>query len=106
MTNSEPHQSEMGKREFRQMLTAILRASAHVSGGPSSVSDQDFARMSAPISPPPARKWGSAMMPRQAYPNPSRAIPVVITQPHSFEFRSEEEGNCSHHDGVDQDELA
>src|SRR5918999_482699 len=64
MTNSGPHQSDMGKRELRQMLTAIFRASGHVSGGPSSVSDQDFARMSAPISPPSARKWGMAIMPR------------------------------------------
>src|ERR1700730_8008902 len=64
MTNSGPHHSDMGKRELRQMLTAIFRASGQVSGGPSSVSDHDFARMSAPISPPPARKWGKAIMPR------------------------------------------
>src|SRR5262245_38514152 len=51
----------MGKREFRQMLTAIFRASGQVSGGPSSESVQDFARMRAPISPPPARKWGRAI---------------------------------------------
>src|SRR5580692_7205776 len=55
MTNSAPHHSDMGKRELRQMLTTILRASGQVSGGPSGVSPQDFARMSAPISPPPAR---------------------------------------------------
>src|SRR5713226_8308763 len=63
MTNSGPHQSDMGKREFRQILTASFRASGQVSGAPSSVSDQDFARISAPISPPPARKWGKAIMP-------------------------------------------
>src|SRR5580700_6856305 len=63
MTNSGPHHSEIGKRELRQMLTTILRASGQVSGGPSSVSPQDFARMRAPISPPPARNSGGAMMP-------------------------------------------
>jgi hypothetical protein len=68
MTNSGPHHSDMGKREFRQMLTAIFRASGQVSGAPSSVSDHDFARMSAPISPPPARKWGRAIMPRPSLP--------------------------------------
>src|SRR5260370_22084771 len=74
MTNSGPHHSDMGKREFRQMLTAIFRASGQVSGAPSSGSDHDFARMSAPISPPPARKWGRAVMPRPPYPNRSVEI--------------------------------
>jgi hypothetical protein len=77
MTNSGPHHSVMGKRELRQMLTAILRTSGQVSGGPSDVSPHDFARMRAPISPPPARKWGRAIMPRPAYPSPSVEIPLA-----------------------------
>jgi hypothetical protein len=50
------------------MLTTILRAaSGQVSGGPSGVPLHDFARMSAPISRPPARKLGEAVMPRPIF---------------------------------------
>jgi hypothetical protein len=47
-------------------------ASGQVSGGPSGVPLHDFARMSAPISPAPARKLGEAVMPR-----PSLAFSAV-----------------------------
>ena len=51
-----PHQTNMGKREMRQMLTAISRLCGQLSTGPSDVLDQSNARMRSPISPPPARQ--------------------------------------------------
>jgi hypothetical protein len=60
------------------MLTTILRAaSGQVSGGPSGVPLHDFARMSAPISRPPARKLGEAVMPRPI----SACRPLMILPP-------------------------
>lgn len=38
------------------MLTAVLRLWGQEAGGPKGVDAQSMARMSAPISPPPARK--------------------------------------------------
>src|SRR5271155_920134 len=91
MTSSGPHHSDMGKRELRQMLTTILRASGQISGGPSGVPPHDFARMSAPISPPSARKLGEAVMPR-----PSFALSVV-------DDPSASAGRCSRSDDMAAD---
>src|SRR3954447_1420706 len=48
----------IGKRELRQMLTAVRSAGGHLSAGPIGVRLQSCERMSAPISPPPDRKPG------------------------------------------------
>src|SRR6185312_8575175 len=53
---SGPHQSSSGKRLASRKLTIIFKLGDQLSGGPSAVLDQSCARMSAPISPPPARK--------------------------------------------------
>src|SRR4051794_41967314 len=52
----------MGKRELRQMLTAVRRAGGHRSAGPIGVLDQSSERIRAPISPPPARKPGASLI--------------------------------------------
>src|SRR5665213_971812 len=39
-----------------RMRSAVRRLCGQVSGGPSGVADQSWARVKAPISPPPARK--------------------------------------------------
>src|SRR4051794_3031482 len=48
----------MGKRELRQMLTAVRSGEGQFSAGPIGVRLQSWERMSAPISPPPDRKPG------------------------------------------------
>src|ERR1700675_2293443 len=45
----------MGKRELRQMLTAVLRLDGQGSGGPKTVWDQSRERISAPVSLPPEK---------------------------------------------------
>src|SRR5438477_11657481 len=61
--NSGPHQSTIGNRELRQMLTAIFSESGHCAGGPNGDCVQSWARMSAPISPPPERNSGGRLPP-------------------------------------------
>src|SRR5437868_15207918 len=46
-----PHQTNMGKREFRQMPTAMRRACGHCSAGPSGVADQSVDISRRPASP-------------------------------------------------------
>src|SRR5574338_870806 len=51
---SGPHHTTTGNREFRQVLTVVLRLCGHWSTGPSGVAVQSNARLRAPNSPPPA----------------------------------------------------
>src|SRR6185369_1305929 len=57
---SLPHQMNIGWRVVRTSRTVTRRLCGHVSGGPSGVFDQSNARVSAPISPPSARKSPAA----------------------------------------------
>src|SRR3954468_6142202 len=50
-----PHQRKSGKRELRTVPMLVRRVCDHSSGGPSGVFDQSLPRMSAAISPAPAR---------------------------------------------------
>src|SRR5579862_3314921 len=52
----------IGKRESRQMLTDVRRLWGQFSTGPSGVRDQSFARIRAPVSPPPTRKPESGIV--------------------------------------------
>src|ERR1700686_1070855 len=45
----------MGKRELRQILTAVFRLDGQASGVPKTVWDQSRERISAPVSPPPEK---------------------------------------------------
>jgi hypothetical protein len=72
--NSGPSHKQMGNREFRQMLTAVLLLSGQVSEGPRGVADQSLARTApAPTSKHLKHVIGSAerdplatqQMPRQ-----------------------------------------
>src|SRR5690349_2649914 len=53
----------MGNRELSKMLTAISSGSGHCAGGPNGDCVQSWARMSAPISPPPERNSGGRLPP-------------------------------------------
>ena len=59
LTASGPHHTNMGKRELRQMLTAMRRACGQRSTGPSGVAAQSVDSSSLPVSvaaaPPPIR---------------------------------------------------
>src|SRR5512146_2090604 len=55
MTNSAPHQTRIGNREWRHVLTVVRRLCGHPETGPNGVDAQSIDRISAPISPPPAR---------------------------------------------------
>src|SRR5712664_2118125 len=54
--SSGPHQMNIGWLVFSRMRTAVRKLCGHASGGPSGLADQSYARVNAPISPPPARK--------------------------------------------------
>src|SRR5262249_48096035 len=56
MMSSGPHQTTMGNRELRHVATVDLSVSGHSAGSPSGDVDQSWARISAPIFPPPSRK--------------------------------------------------
>src|SRR5882672_7456987 len=51
-----PHQMNIGWLVFSRMRNAVRKLCGHVSGVPSGLADQAYARVNAPISPPPARK--------------------------------------------------
>src|SRR6202158_1817331 len=51
-----PHQMNIGWLVLSRMRSAVRRLCGQVSGFPSGLADQSYARISAPISPPPARK--------------------------------------------------
>src|ERR1700728_2545564 len=51
-----PHQMNIGWLVFSRIRKAVRRLCGQVSGLPSGLADQLYARVSAPISPPPARK--------------------------------------------------
>src|SRR5580704_1233679 len=55
-----PHQMNIGWLVLSRIRTAVRRLCGQVSGGPSGLADQGYARVSAPISPPPARKSAEA----------------------------------------------
>src|SRR5690349_2935989 len=55
---SDPHQRRSGNRLASKKLTIVRKLGDHSSAGPIAVFDQSFARMSAPISPPPHRSAG------------------------------------------------
>jgi hypothetical protein len=46
----------MGKRDSRQMLTAVRKLCGQCAMGPKGESDQSMLRISAPISPPRTKK--------------------------------------------------
>jgi hypothetical protein len=46
----------MGWLVFSRMRTAVRKLCGQVSGAPSGLADQSYARVNAPMSPPPARK--------------------------------------------------
>src|SRR6187431_2990424 len=52
---SGPHQTRIGNREFKQVLTVVRSDCGQSETGPSAVCDQSIDRINAPISPPPAR---------------------------------------------------
>src|SRR6516165_10832109 len=56
MMRSGPHQTTIGKRDARQVAMAALSVSGQHAGGPSGECDQSWARIRAPILPPPSRK--------------------------------------------------
>src|SRR6266849_1218153 len=51
-----PHQMNIGWLVFSRMRNAVRKLCGQVSGVPSGLADQSYARVNAPISPPPARK--------------------------------------------------
>ena len=53
LINCGPHQTNMGKRELRQIPTATRKLCGHCWGGPSGVLSQSKARTIAAISPRP-----------------------------------------------------
>src|SRR5260370_18011935 len=53
---SGPPQINIGWLLLSRMRTAVRRLCGQASGFPSGVADQSYSRVSAPISPPPARK--------------------------------------------------
>src|SRR3954471_8647913 len=61
-----PHQTNIGNREFRQMLTAMRRLRGHCCGGPSGVADQSMSPSnravgdSVPVAEgsPSSKGWG------------------------------------------------
>jgi hypothetical protein len=54
----QPLPIQIGWREVSMMRIAVFRLCGHCSGLPSEEAPQSAARIKAPISPPPARKWG------------------------------------------------
>src|SRR5262249_4604311 len=58
--NSGPQKRTICARDGSRMLTALRRLCGQVSGGPSRVDDQSQARILAPISPPPDRKFSNS----------------------------------------------
>src|SRR4051794_16417409 len=59
-SSSRPHQSTMENLLLRTTPVMVFRLRGQVATGPSFVFDQSIERMSAPISPPPARQSSSA----------------------------------------------
>src|SRR4051794_40538953 len=59
VTRSDPHTIQAGNFEPRTMLAAVLRLWGQPSGAPREVADQSYARMRAPMAPPPARNGAS-----------------------------------------------
>src|SRR5260370_36489379 len=57
---SGPPQINIGWLLLSRMRTAVRRLCGQASGFPSGVADQSYSRVSAPISPPPARKSAEA----------------------------------------------
>src|SRR5580698_10994469 len=57
---SSPHQMNIGCLVFNRIRNAVRKLCGQVSGFPSELADQSYARVSAPISPPPARKSAEA----------------------------------------------
>src|SRR5882757_3172790 len=51
-----PHQMNIGWLVFSRMRNAVRKLCGQCSGVPSGLADQSYARVNAPISPPPARK--------------------------------------------------
>src|ERR1700738_3196876 len=51
-----PHQMNIGWLVLSKMRSAVRKLCGQVSGSPSALPAQSYARVSAPISPPPARK--------------------------------------------------
>src|SRR3979411_1560557 len=51
-----PHQMNIGWRGLSRMRNVVRKLCGQFSGGPSGLADQSYARVNAPISPPPARK--------------------------------------------------
>src|ERR1700730_14841271 len=51
-----PHQMNIGWLVLSRIRTAVRKLCGQVSGRPGGVDDQSYARVNAPISPPPARK--------------------------------------------------
>src|SRR4051812_46936001 len=50
LISASPHHTNIGKREFMQMLTATRRPSGQPWGGPSGLRDQSVARKRSPMS--------------------------------------------------------
>ena len=73
-----PHQTTIGWRDPRQMLTAVFRLCGHPAAGPKGVLDQSNARVRSPISPPPARNDRSAASCMALLPNPARTPEVKV----------------------------
>src|ERR1700709_2726878 len=51
-----PHQMNIGWLVLSRIRSAVRRLCGQLSGAPSGLADQSWARVNAPISPPPARK--------------------------------------------------
>src|ERR1700712_5609791 len=51
-----PHQMNIGWLVLSGIRSAVRRLCGQLSGAPSGLADQSWARVNAPISPPPARK--------------------------------------------------
>jgi hypothetical protein len=74
----------MGKREARQTLKTVLKLCGHREGGPTGVSDQSMARISAPISPPPANTCSISDVPSGFI---TDAAPLLLGNPHLAEVK-------------------
>src|ERR1700679_2068578 len=87
-----PHQMNIGWLVLSSSRTAVRRLCGQVSGRPSGLNDQSWARISAPISPPPARKspalaMGTLTFNMQRNPTPS-PIPPTDSAPTVYPTRS------------------
>lgn len=62
LMSSGPHQTNIGKRERRQIPSTTRRESGHWSMGPSGVVDQSFSRTSRAVSLPGWSRTGSSVV--------------------------------------------